>query len=535
MEEEQSAHRLSRRSFLGTAAAFGASAALLPRGGMHLGDAALRNARAARSSSPKRGGTLNVGVLTDVEQFNPDYLEDANFIYTRNIYDTLIGFTPSLQPIPRAAKSFAFNHDYTSILVHLRPNMYFQSGQRVNAHAVWKSFEFALNPNTGQQVKQLVAQVSDVKVRSQLEVEIVLSSPTPQLAALDVLEAVPLIDPVMIPNGSAAALQKKGSGSGPFRFVNWNPGTSLELERFTHYWDKPYPYLNKVMFNVYASAPESMVAALRSGAIDVAYQIPASLAKTLGNNFVIQQGYPGSLTYVFQINAAKAPFNNKKARQALQFASNREGMVKAALSGFSSPTALPWGPNSPAYDPKALKKVPFDLRKAKALLEAAGLAPGTSFDCKCGSAYPETITMAEILKGDLNQIGYDVNITVEDTAAWVADFVKGNFDIFPQYSGNLAKYPTACTLNSGYRFLSNTSWGGHAPPQAWMNAVNKANAALTKSAQHAAFNAMNAVLLDGSWMINLAYNESLTALSKHVNGYVQDVDDMVLLNGTWLS
>lgn len=531
--EEMHESRFSRRSFLGATAVLGASA-VLPRGATHA--ASTRMLRGApRAATPKRGGTLNIGVLTDVEQFNPDYLEDANFIYTRNIYDTLIEYTSSLQPVPRAARSFSFNKDYSSILVHLRPNMKFQSGNPVNAHAVWQSFEFALNPNTGQQVTQLVSQVKDVRVLSQLEVEILLSAPTPQLAGLDILESVPLIDPIMIPGGSASALVRKGSGSGPFRFVNWSPGTSLELARFGDYWDKPYPYLGSVIFHVFASAPESMVAALRAGSIDVAYQIPASLAKTLGNDFVVQRGYPGSLTYVFQINAAKEPLSRKEARQALSYASDRKGMVEAALSGFSSPTVLPWGPNSPAYDPNALKKYPFDLRKAKTLLESAGLPAGTAFDCKCGSAYPETITMAEILKGDLNQIGYDVNITVEDTASWVADFEKGNFDIFPQYSGDLAKYPTACTLNSGYRFLDNTSWGGHAPPQAWVSAVNRANAALTESAQHSAFMAMNDALLDGSWMINLAYNESLTALSKSVNGYVQDVDDMVLLNGTWLS
>jgi len=516
MSEYSSA--LTRREFVTRSALLG--------GGLLLGGGALAacsgSTAGARTGS---AGTINLGVTVDVDTFNPDNLLFNNFIYTRTMYDTLIDYSTDLKAVMRMAQKIDVSPDHTSITAVLRKGILFQSGAQVDADAVVKNFQFSSDPNRGHQVASLLAKVKSVTAVDPDTVKFAFKSPIPQLAATDVLQAMPIIDPKYLGNDESA-LKGRGGGSGPFAFGEWRPGSTLSLQKFDNYYMRPLPHLDKVNYQIFQSGP-SAAAALRSGTIDVAAYLEPNLVKPLAADFNVLKGTEGTLTYCFEFNATRAPFTSKAVRQAFQYAVNREGFVQNVLFGFSAPTALPWGPGSPAYDANALSKYPFDLNKAKRLLTDAGVTPGTKFNIAVNSSYPFGSAMAQILQADLRKIGYDLNIIVKESATWVSDYFKGNFDMVPNFSGNTAKYPTECVQNSFYRPQQNSSFGPGPTPASWTNALNDADAALTIDTQRAAFDAMNKALLDESWLINVAYNVSLVAMSKKVSNFALNLDDMI--------
>lgn len=473
------------------------------------------------------GGSIDLGVAQDVQTFNPDFLSFANFIYTRSIYDTLISYNDDLEPVSRLAESFELSDDGQSITVRLREGLTFQGGRKLDGEAIRRNVEFSKDPESGLSVAGILARVESLDVMDPRTVRFTLTGPTPALAATDVLEAMPIIDPRYL-GPAGEDLKNRGGGAGPFAFEQWTPGNRLTLRKFDGFYEEALPRLDSVVYHIFQNA-QSMVGALRAGTLDAAVYVPPNLVDALASDYDVIEGHPGALTYCFNLNAVKPPFDNKQARHAMQHAVNRQAIVDNVLFGHSAPVVLPWSTSSPAYDESALDTYPYDLQRAKEMLEGAGVAAGTKIDCLCSSAYPDIIDMAELLKADLRKIDYDLNIQVNDATTFFATYSEGNFQMTGTFNGYFNKYPTQCTVNSNYRTENNPPWGNGEMPAAWVDALAAADEALTEANQQEAFAAMNDALLDEAWIVNLAFRQSLFALSKSVTGFELTLDDMIRL------
>jgi len=476
-----------------------------------------------------KGGNLNIGVAEDVVSFNPNNDLFNNYIYNRNIYDALIDYTPSLTPIPNLATSWKISRDHTALRVNLRPKAVFQDGSPVDARAIADNIAFAANTTTGFSNVSIAGLIKHVQIVDRETLVFRFVEATPMAKATDVMQSLPIISPRSLSN---SALTNKADGSGPFSLSSWTPGNQLVLKRNPRFWDPGFPQLDSAVFHIFSDA-QSMVAALSAGELQAATYVPPNLLPSVPRNYKILKG-PGSLTYDFHLNAAKPPFTHELVRQAMQLVVDREAIVRDVLFGHSVATVLPWGPGSPAYDPSVNAKYAFNLGKAKAMFEAAGLSSYT-FTANCPSSYPELISMAEIVKADLNKIGFDLTINTMAIQPWAAAYYAGEFQILPSFDGFVGKYPTFITLNSGYRMASNPTWGNGAPPAPWVAAVSAADRALNSVRQKSAFAAMNRALLNQAWIINIAYRESLFVSSPAVSGVVYSVDDVLELKTAKLS
>ena len=244
------------------------------------------------------------------------------------------------------------------------------------------------------------------------------------------------------------------------------------------------------------------------------------------------RGTPGALTYEVRVNGAKPPFDKKEARQALHYAIDRQGIVNNVLFGVSEPTVLPFSQNSPAYDRSTLAKYPFDLKRAKEMLDKAGLAGGRA-ECLTLPQFPELPAISQVLKADLAKIGFTLDIVVQDSTVYYKRMLGGDFQICPSFSGNTQKYPTRVALNSIYRPLNNPVWGNEVP-KAYLDALNEANGTIDPAKQKAAFAKFNAAILDEAWVLSIAYRQSVFGLAKHVDGFAYTVDDMAVLENVSL-
>ncbi len=471
----------------------------------------------APDESDATGGVLRVGSVADVLNFDPFALNFAHFPTIMAMYDALIRYDDDLNALPSLATAWEIADDNQSVTVTLREGVTFHDGGPVDADAVVTTYLRAMDPETGSNMLGFSVDIETVTAVDEGTVLIEFFRPLPDLAITDILQAISITDPAGIDD-----LPTRGSGSGPFKFESWDPGIVVVLSANENYWGTEGPYLDGIEYQVFGD-DDALLAAYNSGAIDVAWDIPKKDAADLDPANVLP-GYPGSLTYAFQINANRAPFDNPNMRQMMQYATNREGMLLAALFGQGETSVLPWAKSSPAYDDSFNETYAFDLEKAKELLDA-GVAEGapTSAIINVPSSRPPMVLMAQILQSDLASIGFDLEINSLDAAAFGEFYVAKDYGIITTFNGNLAKYPTRMTGNSTFRLEDNRGWPDGLP-QEYVDAVNAASSALTPEAQAAAFADLRDVMLDLSWVINIAYNQAVNAVADNVEGLDVTVD-----------
>ena len=168
---------------------------------------------------------------------------------------------------------------------------------------------------------------------------------------------------------------QKAVGTGPFLFTEWAQGDHILLTKNPNYWQTGRPYLNEVRVSIVKDA-QAMVAQLEGGALDLIKAPPlrdaARLAPSPDYKVVT---HPASAQHFQQgVNTLVPPLDNKKVRQALNYALDRKRFAETALLGTGQPITLPWLPDSPAYDSQKRNAYAFDLDKARSLLSEAGVS-----------------------------------------------------------------------------------------------------------------------------------------------------------------
>lgn len=476
----------------------------------------------AEETPAESGGTLRIGVNQDVLNFDPFALNFEHFPTIMAMYDALVRYDSDLNVSPSLATNWDVAADSRSVTVTLRDGVAFHDGGPVDAAAVVTTYERAMDPETGNNMLGFAVDIEAVSAVDDSTVLIDFKHPLPELAITDILQAISIIDPAGIDD-----LATRAAGAGPFKFESWQPGVELVLTVNDNYWGSDGPHVDQIIYTVFDDS-DAQLAAYNSGAIDIAWNIPLKDAASLSENNILR-GHPGSLTYAFQLNADRPPFDNPNMRQMLQYATNREGIVEAALFGQSQPTVLPWAQSSPAYDDALNTEYAFNLDRAQELFDA-GVAQGapTSAVLNINSGTPQMLLMGQILQADLAKIGFDMEINSLDGAAFADFYVSKDYGLITNFNGNLAKYPTRLTGNSTFRLEDNRGWPDGLP-QEYADAINQASTALTPSDQAAAFANLRDVLVDLSWVINIAYNQNTSAVSDSVSGAAVTVDTMLIV------
>ena len=510
--EESSRRYLTRRQVVKLA---GLTAA------MALAPATPRIARGA-TAAPKRGGSLTLGMANDVLTFDPQHLGLVNYPLIPNLYDSLIRYDRAIRPITGLAEKWEAAPDGKTLTLTLRQGVKFHSGKDLDAAAVIKTFDKARNKAIGLNLFEPTRTVESVEAKDRNTLVIRFSQPTPDM--FDTMQIMYVIDPDVMPS-----LKNRGAGTGPYKFVEWVSGDHITLERNPHYWDKDRPLLDKITYKVYPDT-DAMAAALQSGIIDMAVFVPAKDAALLKEKFVVLEGQKGALTSELRINARRAPFDKKEARQAIQYAIDRKGIVERVMFGIGSPTVVPFPDYSPAYDAKWNDIYKFDLNKAKDLIANGGHPSGLEAKILIISTNPLHTAIAQVLQADLAKIGSKLTLDPVDTTVYYQKLYAGDFQITPSGSGRQHKYPTGLTSNSIYRLANSPGWGDNVP-KAYVDAVKDALATMNPASQKDAFGRMSNALMDESWIVNIAWQVNLFALAKHVKGFEYNPDDMPFLHG----
>jgi len=331
-----------------------------------------------------------IGVRTEAASVDPhfSYVATSKAAVT-NIFDTLIMRDKDLQLTPALATSWEHIGDGVWEL-KLREGVTWHDGEPFTAEDVLFTFERAPNvPNSPAPFGQFLSQISEAKAVDDHTIHITTRNPSPQI--LFDLAEVPIISK-HAGEGATTADYNDGKatiGTGPFKFVSWQPGGTLKLVRNDEYWAGPSEFENIEIVAMPNDA--SRVAALLSGDVDLINSVPPESYETLEKDDGLEiWKTPDVYTAYLHMDTdrevspfitakdgseIKNPLLNPKVREALSLAINRQAIIDRLMNGLAQPAGQLAGPTMTGFNPD-IEPGAYDPEKAKALLKEAGYEDG---------------------------------------------------------------------------------------------------------------------------------------------------------------
>ena len=354
----------SRRDFIRASALAAAGGSLLA------GCATSSSSGSGSKSSP--GGILTMSQPADATTMDPQLQGDvADMNILINMFDCLTTRDSQNRLVGQLATSWTAVNP-TTWRFTLRKGVKFHNGEPFNAAAMKYSIERLLDPKTGSPIVEFAdAGVTGVNVIDEYTADIVSKIPAPIIP-----EQCALFDGVMVPPNyieekGAAYFAKNPVGTGPFKFVQWQPGAQVVLEANPSYWGGA-PSLSQLIIKPVPDSATAL-ASLQSGELDMVTGLVGSdVQPVVGASGIKVVSVPGIRCYFVNLDTEDSgPLADVRVRQALNYAVDVDALVKVVLAGYGQQIATMFPSSAFGYS-STVKPYPYDPQKAKQLLAAAG-------------------------------------------------------------------------------------------------------------------------------------------------------------------
>ncbi|WP_433296842.1 ABC transporter substrate-binding protein [Pseudonocardia sp. CA-142604] len=385
------------------------------------------------------------------------------------IYDPLMRVNEKRELVPYLAESMTTADGGKTWILKLRPGVQFQDGTPLDADAVL--FNLKRQQDTVRSPGNVYAkQIASMTAVDDLTVEFVLQEAFGSFANAFALRSN---DGSLGLMASPTAIQKWGDdyarhpvGAGPFEFVEWKPDSRIVVKKFENYWqkDKGLPYLDGIEFRPLPDT-DSAYASLENGDIDMLFcSYQTSLVRASKNPDLVTYYYPGNGGEYLYFNFTKAPFDDRRMREAVLAALNPQAMSATLYQGYMEPAQTPFAPDSSYFSQEAADQYPkYDPERARQLI-AEYKADGGDPNFTLSSANnPTRAQFAEFVQAQWAAVGINVKLDLQDLATFSSAVVQGgNFQMTTWVSGWPDPFPNLLQL---LRTGGSGNYGDYSNPQ----------------------------------------------------------------------
>lgn len=373
------------------------------------------------SSTNGKGKILTVAQNADAVTLDPHKTNDLSSANPmQQIYNTLVDLTPDMKVEPSLATEWKQIDDLTWEFT-LRKGVKFHNGEELKASDVKFTFDRLIDPKTAAPGSFVMAPVKETKIIDDYKVQIITKQKfAPIIYNLTHVATSILNEKAVKEAGDNYGI--KPVGTGPFKFVNWEKASKIEFTRNDDYFQGPAK-LDGVVFRVIPESATS-VAELQTGGVDVVLDLPPQHIKQFENNNTAQVlKDPSFAVKYLSFDLRQKPFNDPKVRQAINYAVNKEEIIKAA---YQDTAVVSNGPLAPAINgaKKDLKGYEYNPEKAKQLLADAGLPNGFKSTIYLSDADIDN-KIATILQEQLKKVGIEVTLQVMEWGAFLDKTAEG--------------------------------------------------------------------------------------------------------------
>jgi peptide/nickel transport system substrate-binding protein len=343
--------------------------------------------------------------------------------YHQAVFDTVLRADPDGTVVEGLATKWEYNEDNTVLTLTIREGVKFTDGTDLDADAVAQNIIRFRDGNSPD--KNRIKDIADAVATDSTTVTITLAQANPSILIYLTQDAGLVESPASFANKDLAT---NPVGSGPYILDTDKTviGTSYVYTANPDYWDPDSRHYDTLTLNVYAD-PTSLVNALKGG------QVNAST--TADNNNIAEIEASGFTASPLELNWAGillldrdgtiAPaLADVRVRQAINYAFDKEALLKAIGQGYGTPTTQIFPKNSEAYDESLDSAYDYDPAKAKDLLAEAGYADG--FELSMPSTALLGTSAFTLIQQQLADVG--ITVTYTDTGNnFLSDVIAAKF------------------------------------------------------------------------------------------------------------
>lgn len=398
---------------------------------------------AAPAAAQQRGGTLVMVTQPEPPNLAP-YLSTSGPIgqVASKVYEGLVTLGPDFEILPALATSWEVSSDGLTYTFTLREGVTWHDGEPFTSADVQFGIMEVLREIHPRGAATLSV-IESVETPDATTAVLNLSEPAPYLmVALNGYES-PIVAKHVFEGGDPRQNDTANApiGTGPFKFVEWQKGQYVRLDRNDDYWDEGKPYLDRVVTRFIADASTRTAAMeneeIHYGAFGAIPNIDVPALEALDYIEVTTEGYEYfTPTMQLQFNTEKEPYDDPRVRQAISYAVDRDFVIENIWYGFGKPAT---GPISSKLEATGLYTdevrdytVEDRIEIANRLLDEAGLPrgdDGVRFEMLHDmTPYGEEWRrFGEYVKQALGEVGIAVSLRYEDVPTWLKR-VYGDYD-----------------------------------------------------------------------------------------------------------
>lgn len=360
-----------------------------------------------------RGGELRVLVPGEPKGFDPNSTGDElSLLLAPNLYNPLVALDADGRLLPDLARSWEVSESGRTYTFHLREGVVWHDGRPFGSDDVRFTFEWLkTHPGLSQEAVRRIARVD---TPDDLTAVVRLAEPwAPFLPTLAWNGGYIL--PRHAPPGPGA----RPVGTGPFRFGGWEKGRRVILEASPRF-HRPGPFVDRVVYLPTLSSERAADAIARGEADTTITRVPYDrlprLQRTPGVRVVTSLT---SSRFYCAFNLTRPPLGDRRVREAINRALDRNEIVRRSLFGYGAPAlgfytpSVAWAYNGEAHVP------PFDPALAADLVRAAGPAPPVPEIELLITGFAPMPGMAELIREDLARVGLPVRVAQVTMAEWL--------------------------------------------------------------------------------------------------------------------
>jgi peptide/nickel transport system substrate-binding protein len=433
----------------------------------------------AQGVTPRRGGTLQMMLTPEppVLQIGVNQ-QGPTLAAAPKIFQGLITFSPTLEPLPQLAKSWTISPDGKEYVFKLEENVKWHDGRPFTADdAVFSitKFHVELSPRA----RAIFTLIETCEATDPHTLRIVLKQAFQPFLLMFDPTACAIVAKHLFDGQdyrTAPAVQQL-IGTGPFKFTEWQRGNFIRMDRNENYWKPGQPYLDTIIYRIIPDSQSRRLAletgqVLLSQASDIEpFDIPQLRSRPNLEVDIKGWEYFSPLSWI-ELNHRVKPLDDARVRRAMSLAIDRNFIINRLWFGVGKPATGPVASTTRFYDANA-KIGAFNVREANALLDAAGhprKADGTRFTLKhIPLPYGEIWTrLSEYLRQAMRQIGITLELESTDAGSWARRVGNWEYETtinFVYQFGDPTLGVARTYVSSNIQRVTFTNTGGYSNPR----------------------------------------------------------------------
>ncbi len=452
-------------------------------------------------------GTLVVGLVAEPVALDPAQVTDLNSNRVgRRVAETLVAFAEgSTQIVPGLAESWTISRDGLQYTFKLRKGVKFHDGTPLDAEAVKFSIERQIVPDHPASklgkypfANYFFGNVKAVEPLDELTVRFILKEPRASFLDVMAAAAASIVSPT--------AVKKFGLdygtnpvGTGPFRFASWERGQRVVLEKNPAYWKFPVK-VDRVVYRPIVE-DQARLTELLTGGLDLIVGVPPDFVAQLESNAklaLLKQ--VGAHVWYLGLNNEKKPFTDKRVRQALNYAVDKDAIVRDVLKGTGAPSKGPVLPGTCGYP---------------------GGFSTTLWVPESGSGMQSPVAMSTVIQSNLKAVGVNVALQTMEWGAFLAKLRTKEQEMFALSWMAGAEDPDLVM----YPLLHSSQWTPNGPNRAmYRNArfdelLSQARAITDQAKRAEMYREAQRILHDDPPWIFIDHEVQTAAHAKRVQGF----------------